>query len=584
MSWPIKKLAEVAKIEGGGTPSTKNPLFWNGDIPWLTPRELSDFDDAEIYDTERKITSKGLEKSSTKLFPIGTVLLTSRAPIGYIAIAGTQMATNQGFKNFICDPKILNNKFLYYFFKLKTKYLQSLGRGATFTEISRSILEKVEISLPPLEVQKHIVERLDEITEAQKLSDSLIQKAEELFQSLLYKELNSVDKNWTVNNLGDLSELVTKGTTPTTYGHQFTDSGTPFLRAEDINNQPVDHQSVQYHISEETNNFLSRSKTKADDILITIAGTIGRIGFVPRNAPVMNMNQAVAIVRLKKSIDFKYVYFLLQDKGLQKKIFGAQVTGTITNLSLTNIRNLKIPFPPLNIQKQIVTKLSIIQDYKKHLLEQKLQLSELFDSVLYKALNGELALSPATVKVSRSREQWFAIKQGVGAVLEKLAQTAYERGEMVVAKYMFFLQEIYKIPFGLRFVQHQFGPYDPDIKKAIAASAFNKDKYFMVKGSGEKQVYSLGNNSSKLFGYSSNILQKSRNSLDELIQYTATAKSSDIERLASVCKLIQDYQTVDEQTIQTKMAEWKPGKFTSAQIKKSLDFVVAKQWNNQLLN
>ena len=107
-NWPTKKLGEVTKIEGGGTPSTKNPLFWKGDVLWLTPKELSDFSDREIFDTERKITSEGLKHS--KLFPAGAVLFTSRAPIGYVAIAGIQMATNQGFKNFICNEKVLNNR------------------------------------------------------------------------------------------------------------------------------------------------------------------------------------------------------------------------------------------------------------------------------------------------------------------------------------------------------------------------------------------------------------------------------------------------------------------------------------------
>src|SRR3989344_5021391 len=106
------------------------------------------------------------------------------------------MATNQGFKNFICNEKILDNRFLYYFLKLRTKYLQSLGRGATFTEISKSILAKVDIPIPPLAIQKQIVERLDKIAEAQKLNNGLIQKTDELFQSLLHEELNPAGKDW----------------------------------------------------------------------------------------------------------------------------------------------------------------------------------------------------------------------------------------------------------------------------------------------------------------------------------------------------------------------------------------------------
>ena len=190
-NWPTKKLGEVARIEGGGTPNTKNPLFWNGDVLWLTPKELSDFHDKEISDTERKITKEGLKHSSTKLFPAGTVLFTCRAPIGYVAIAGIQMATNQGFKNFICNKELLDNEFLYYFLKLRTRYLQSLGRGATFTEISRNILMKVEIPLPPLKTQKQIVAKLSAVQDYKKQLLGQKAKLKELFDSALAHSMNS---------------------------------------------------------------------------------------------------------------------------------------------------------------------------------------------------------------------------------------------------------------------------------------------------------------------------------------------------------------------------------------------------------
>ena len=114
MSWSTKTLGEVTKIENGGTPSTNILEYWNGETFWLTPKELANFNENEISGTERKITTAGLKNSSARLLPAGTVLLTSRAPIGYVAIAGVPLATNQGFKNFICDEKFLNNRFLYY--------------------------------------------------------------------------------------------------------------------------------------------------------------------------------------------------------------------------------------------------------------------------------------------------------------------------------------------------------------------------------------------------------------------------------------------------------------------------------------
>ena len=192
-NWGVKRMGEVTQIESGGTPSTQNLEYWNGKILWLTPKELSNFQDIEIYDTERKITQLGLDCSSAKLLPAGAVLLTSRAPIGYIVVAGKSMATNQGFKNFICKGKLLNNKFLYYFLKYKTKEIQSLGRGATFGEVSRTIVSNIKIPLPSLETQQKIVEKLFAVQEYKKKPLQQKEKLNELFESVLNK---SFKKNY----------------------------------------------------------------------------------------------------------------------------------------------------------------------------------------------------------------------------------------------------------------------------------------------------------------------------------------------------------------------------------------------------
>jgi|SRR3989344_2311701 len=384
MPYPTKKLGEIAETSSGGTPRTGIKEYWDGDVPWLRSGELVD---GEIHKTEKMITERGLKESSAKMFPKNSVLIAlTGATVGKTAILRINSATNQSVVGIFPNEKNFVPEFIWYFLRLSYHKIKARAYGGAQPHIDQGDVKNLKIPLPPLQIQKQIVERLDKIVEAQKLNDGLIQKADELFQSLLHKELNLAGKNSEIKKLGDLAELITKGTTPTTYGRQFTNTGTPFLRAEDVNNSVVDFSRVQYHISEETNKFLSRSQTKANDILITIAGTIGRVGYVPENAPMMNMNQAVAIVRLNKITNFMYVFFLLQNKELRRKMFGAQVTGTISNLSLSNIGNLKIPLPPIEMQKQIVAKLSAVQKYKQRLIEQRKKLKELFDSVLRKSM------------------------------------------------------------------------------------------------------------------------------------------------------------------------------------------------------
>ena len=158
----MAKLGDICSIVSGTTPKSNRPEYWDGDINWVTPAELNDDSDI-IYESQRKITEQAVQDSSLKPFPAGTVLLSSRAPIGKVAIAGVEMYCNQGFKNLICSNRIYN-RYLYHFLKNSTEYLNSLGRGATFKEISKSIVENIEVPLPPLDEQRRIAAVLDKVS------------------------------------------------------------------------------------------------------------------------------------------------------------------------------------------------------------------------------------------------------------------------------------------------------------------------------------------------------------------------------------------------------------------------------------
>ena len=158
--WQEVRLGEVAEIIGGGTPKTSIPEYWNGEIPWLTPKDLAGYNHIYISKGERFITELGLKNSSATLMPKGAILLSSRAPIGYVAIAQNDICTNQGFKSLVVEPKQACNLFVYYWIKNNVEYLQSLGTGTTFEEISKSVVQDITIPLPPLTIQQKIAEIL----------------------------------------------------------------------------------------------------------------------------------------------------------------------------------------------------------------------------------------------------------------------------------------------------------------------------------------------------------------------------------------------------------------------------------------
>lgn len=175
------KLGEICEIISGSTPKTGIPEYWDGTQKWITPAELNE-DTYIITDSIRKLTELGVEKAGLSSFPEGTVILSSRAPIGKVAIAGCEMYCNQGFKNLICSEKI-NNHYLYWFLKGRTEYLNSLGRGATFKEISKQIVSNIEIDVPPIEQQKRAVNQLEKANAIIRLRKQQLQKLDELVKS-----------------------------------------------------------------------------------------------------------------------------------------------------------------------------------------------------------------------------------------------------------------------------------------------------------------------------------------------------------------------------------------------------------------
>ena len=154
--WDYVLLPELTEFVLGTTPKSSEPEYWDGDIKWITPAELEDTSFV-IYDSVRHITEAGVKAAGLKSFPAGTVIFSTRAPIGKTAIAGCEMYCNQGFKNFICGPR-LNPVYLFALLRMNKDYFVGLGTGATFKELSKARLEKIAISVPPMELQEQFEE------------------------------------------------------------------------------------------------------------------------------------------------------------------------------------------------------------------------------------------------------------------------------------------------------------------------------------------------------------------------------------------------------------------------------------------
>jgi type I restriction enzyme S subunit len=207
-AWPLAKLADVADIVNGGTPKSNVAEFWDGEHQWLTPADMGKMAGREIAQTPRTITAMGLAKSSARLAPPKSVILSTRAPIGHLAINAVPMAFNQGCRALVPGPR-LDHVFLYYFLLHSRELLNDLGTGTTFKELSAASLKTVQIPLPPLEEQRRIVAVLDQafaaLDRARALAEANLADLESLSSSASQSVFGGIEGDWLT--LGELCEI-----------------------------------------------------------------------------------------------------------------------------------------------------------------------------------------------------------------------------------------------------------------------------------------------------------------------------------------------------------------------------------------
>lgn len=338
----MAKLGDICTIVSGTTPRSNVPEYWDGDINWVTPAELNDNSEI-IYKSQRQITEQAVQESSLKPFPAGTVLLSSRAPIGKVAIAGVEMYCNQGFKNLICSNQI-HNKYLYWFLKGKTDYLNSLGRGATFKEISKGIVEDIEIPLPPLDEQHKIAAVLDKVSNLIALRKQQLEKLDELVKARFVERSAS----WNVADepLCDFLEEITYGFTNPMPD---AENGPWKVTAKDVIDGHVNFSTARKTTQEAYDTLTQKSKPIIGDVLLTKDGTLGRTAIVEDKN--ICVNQSVAVLRCNNRIVPKFLTMLLQMPGYQREMLANSGGGTIKHIYITKVGKMMVAVPTIEEQE-----------------------------------------------------------------------------------------------------------------------------------------------------------------------------------------------------------------------------------------
>ncbi|WQX85324.1 restriction endonuclease subunit S [Helicobacter pylori] len=393
LNWQRVRLGDIVEIIGGGTPSTQVTSFWNGSINWFTPTEIGIT--KYVHKSQRTITPLGLKKSSAKLLPIGTILLTSRASIGDCAILKVVATTNQGFQSLIPLEKI-NNEFLYYLMLTLKNKLLKLASGSTFLEVSPNKIKNLLIPLPPLNEQIAIANILSDVDRYLYNLDALILKKESVKKALSFellsqrKRLKGFNQNWQRVRLGDMTTSFTKQTgfdysafIKPTLIKEYLPNYIPFIQNKDFSGHYINYKT-DYFIPNEIAIRFPQILLNEKCLLISISGAIG-------NVAVFNHSQnafiggAIAVLKFKekKSLDF-VMHFLMSASG-QKLLLNSVKSSSHKNLTIADLRDLLIPLPPLNEQIAIANILSGLDHEIISLKNKKRQ----FDNIK-KALNHDL--------------------------------------------------------------------------------------------------------------------------------------------------------------------------------------------------
>lgn len=389
-TWPTKNIGDTFERVTEGILPSKYP---NKDFRFVG---LENIESGTGRLIKMEITRGQLIRSQKTLFKPGETLYGKLRPyLNKVYFAELEGIASTDF--WVLRPKqnVILPKLLPLILRQRqiVEKVSATMSGANLPRANKNLFDNIRITLPPLPIQKKIVERLDVIVEAQKANDMLIEKAEELLESFLFQEFIAIGKHWKTQKLKELIEDIKIGP----FGSalkiaELSDTGpVRVLFIENIVYNVFEWTKAKY-ISETKYRELTAYTVQPEDILVTMMGTIGRTSLVPQEiGRAIISSHLIKVTADPRKIAPEFLNLTLRGNPLVTDQIRRKAKGAIMKgLNSTILKGLDIPTPPLDVQKQIITKLSTVQEYKKQLLDQKTKLKELFDSVLEKSMKGEL--------------------------------------------------------------------------------------------------------------------------------------------------------------------------------------------------
>jgi type I restriction enzyme S subunit len=443
-SWIWVKLGEISTIVGGGTPRRDNPCFYeDGTIPWATPTDVDPRNIVIVSKTKEKITEEAVKRSAAKVIPPGTVLFSSRASIGKIAIAGTELATNQGFANII-PTEVTDSKYLAYGLRNFTKDIERLGSGTTYLEVAKSSLKEFHFPLAPLNEQKRIVGKVEALFAESKTAREALDKVPVLLQrfrqSVLAKafrgELTQRDPNdepakellkrirqerkkgrqkalvesqeqpssldlpglpetWIWTSLSEVCTKIQDGTHFSPPNFQDLRDGVPYITAKNIRPNRIDLSQITY-VSKSTHEGIYKrcDPVKGDIIYIKDGATTGLAVINELDYPFSMLSSLALLKPDKKIVDGRYLKHYLNSPEAFRRMIGKMTGTAIKRIILKRIKTAEFPLAPLTEQGRMVVRIeemfALADQVEFAMKKAKKRADSIDQAILAKAFRGEL--------------------------------------------------------------------------------------------------------------------------------------------------------------------------------------------------
>lgn len=376
------KLGEICHIINGSTPSRKVADYFKGDIHWFTPKDLSKLTGKYIQEAPERISAEGYKSCSTTLIPPFSLLFTSRAPIGHLAINTVECCTNQGFKSLVPKNENVDINYLYYVIKKNVPVIQDMGRGATFKELSKKAFEEFKIPLPSLIQQQKIASILDEADKLSQLNKELVATYEQLGQSLfleMFGDPVSNPKRCKKVSLSKLGKVIT-GSTPSSKKSGMFNGSIPFLTPGDLESG---FPAKRFLTEEGAEN--SRIVPKNSLLVCCIGATIGKKDIAKEKS---TFNQQLNAVVWNEKINPLFGYYSFN--WLRNEVIKRAISTTLPILKKSEFEKLELIVPEIELQDLFSSHIIEIEKQKLQAQQALEHSEELFKSLLQRAFRGEL--------------------------------------------------------------------------------------------------------------------------------------------------------------------------------------------------